>query len=540
MYHEGENMGYKTVKFLGEDFQVSESINEYLYYDSLLVPIIGKIIEKISENLSRDSSYSPSDSFEHISDDLEEYKNIIIDAADLLVKTMLNLEIYDVTINDLINNMSTFSDLDQLEVEIKSKMLSEGQKYVDMKNQGIERAYRYSGSNITGSGISIFTNSFSSLIVYSLVERNIVLSQAKKADKEYREAVMKINAKVNSGFEQMCKDVIFGEYYPAIIDILKNFPSQMMGKFLEEIISHNKLDFKSIENYNMKKADDMLNNIFHVPDKIGFLKQTFLICPFSSDLYEKCLEYGLLDKETFDTANYFGMGDELAEKIYSRIKNNLDDMEMISPLIDILASYKNKDRVEIWKEIYSDTLKNIKNSYNMYNEAIFDKKVLDKFVRKIIAHKTLEIVNKSKDDIILSIDKNVNQTISEKQYNEFVKKGILSPEDIRMEGSNYVSLDEINREINIKLEESVVEYIEEARRRLDDYKKAKELYDEEISKKEKELNSLKSEKDKLGLFAFSKKKELNEKISSKTNEIAEYKNIYEPRELLETFENMYR
>lgn len=533
-------MGYVTRKFLGEDYQISETVNEFLYYDSLLTPILGRLIQKISGSLSRDSGYSPSDCFYHISNDLEEYKKIITDGADLLVKKMFSLEIYDVTVNDLISNIKTFSDLEELELSIKRKMLKEGQKFVDMKEQGMEKAYRYAGRNITGSGISIFTNSFSALMIYSLVERNILLSQAKKADKEYQEAVRTISAKVNSGFEQMCKDILFGEYYPALIEIFTKFQTEIMGQFLEEITSHNKFDFKSIENYNMKKADDMLNNICHVSDKKEFLKQTFLICPFSSDLYEKCLEYGLLDKDTFETAKYFGMGDELAEKIDTYIRGNLNDTEIISPLIDILALYKGTDEVGIWKSMYEGTLKNIKDLYHVFNMAISDKRELDKFIRKYITPNMTEIVSKTRDDIICSINKTIKQVITEEKYTEFVKRGILSPEDIRMVGCSSVALSDINSEINTVLVDCVAEYIEEAKRRWLFYKQAKDVFDEEIRKKENELSALKAEKEKLGLFAFSKKKELSEKINSKTSEITEYKNIHEPKELLENFEKMYR
>lgn len=527
------------VNFLGENYQVSESVNEFLHYDSLLSPILERLIEKVVTNLSRDSKYSPSDSFEHINSDGEEYKKIITDGADLLVKKMLSLSIYDVTVDDLIGNIKIFSDLEELELTIKRKMVTEGQKYIDLKNQGRERAYRYAGRNITGSGISIFTNSFSALMVYSLTERSILLSQAKKADKEYQEAIRSISAKIDSSFQQMCKDIMFGEYYPMLIDILTDFPTEIMGRFLEEIISHDKFDFQSIEKYNMKKADKMLENIYQVSDKKGFLKQTFLVCPFSFDLYEKCLEFGLLDKETFETANYFGMGEGLSEKIETKLRSNLNDVETAIPLISILASYKNKNEVEIGRKIYEDILKKIDSTYKTFSAAISDKKELDKFVRANVILQMTEILDKSRDDVIDIIDKKMKQTISEKQYIEFVRIGIISPEDIRMAESHMDTLNEINGEISTALVGCIVAYIEEAKERWSCYNQAKILFDEEIKKREDKLRVLKSEKEKLGLFAFSKKKELAAMINSKTNDLTEYRNMYEPRELLEKFEKMY-
>lgn len=533
-------MGYVVVKFLGEKYQVSESVNEFLQYDSLLIPTMEKLIGQISENLSRDSKHTPLDSFEYISGDLEKYKKIMIDGADLLLKKMFSLGIYDVTINDLIGNIDVFSDLEQFELTIKRKMVSESERFLNMRNRGMENAYRYARSNITGSGIDIFTNSISSLVAYSLAEGSILLSQAKKADKKYREAVSLISARVNSGLEQMCREVIFDEYYPGLIDILINFHMQITGCFLEELTSHNKFDFDSIEKYNMKKADDILNNIDQVLDKKEFLKQTFLICPFAYNLYEKCLEFGLLDKETFETAKYFGFADKLTEKIEQDIKKDLKNTEKIAPFISMLASHRETDEIEIWKKIYEGTLESIKNTYEIFNAALSDKRKLDRFVRDNINSSMREVIKKSREDVIKGIDKKMLSLVSEKQYDEFVGMGILFPEVIRMPGSSATVLNDINNEIKGVLTDCVMEYIEEARKRYDTYNKAMDIYEKELKQKNDELNALRSEKNSLGLFAFSKKKEMLTTIESKLNEISEFKRIHEPKELLVEFEVMYK
>lgn len=534
-------MGDVTVKFLGGNYQVSEAVNEFLYYDGLLVSILGKIIEEVSSNLARDSRRKPSDAYYCMDKDAEKYKKIITSGAELLVKKMLSLGIYDVTVNDLMNNVATFSDIDALVLAIAKKLVAEGEQFVEMKNRGTERAYRYASNGITGSGISIFTNSFSALMVYSLTERSILLSQAKKADKQYQEAVKAISARVDSGFERMCKDIMFGEYYPALIDILKDFPTKLMGNFFEEMISHGKFDFDSIEKYNMRKADEMLENIHQVSDKKEFLKQAFLVCPFSDKLYEKCLECNVLDKETFETASYFGMGDDLAQKVDDYIKKNLKEIEVITPLIKILALYNNCSEKDVLEKAYEKTLKNIKGQYRKFNNSLSDKRALDKFVRENLICEMKEIINKSSDDAINCIKKKMNQTITEKQFNELTNLGILLPEEIRIQESSSVELADINKEICDKLVENILEYIEEAKRRWNNYITAKKVFDEVMDKKDGELNALKSERKQTGLFAFSKKKEIDKKIDEKLDEIIKYGDTQNPdKSLLRDFENMYQ
>ena len=118
--------------------------------------------------------------------------------------------------------------------------------------------------------------------------------------------------------------------------------------------------------------------------------------------------------------------------------------------------------------------------------------------------------------------------------------GILLPDTIRMADSTATGLADINNEIKSALVECIMEYIVEAKKRLDAYDKAKDLFDKEVKQKEDELSALKSEKEKLWLFAFSKKKEMTSVIDSKASEISEFKRTHEPKDLWQDFERMYR
>ena len=44
-------MGYITVKFLGEEYQVPESVNEFLNYDRLLNPMREKLLKAMTDDL---------------------------------------------------------------------------------------------------------------------------------------------------------------------------------------------------------------------------------------------------------------------------------------------------------------------------------------------------------------------------------------------------------------------------------------------------------------------------------------------------------
>lgn len=535
-------MGYATVKFLGDEYQVSEAINEFLSYDELLTPMRTKILNELPLDIKKDSrlTFESNIITSRIHGATDKYRQMMEDGTELLVKKLLELGVYDVTSNDLLKNITSIGDINDLEKATFATLLEQSQRFVDMKNAGIERAYNYAASNITGSGVRIFTSSLSMLMINSVVERSILLSQAKKADKEYEEAVRAINIGTRDALDNLYREVMVKEFYPSVMQILLDFDRKVMGSFLTEVTTHGKFDFESVEKYNRQKAEEMLKNINRVPDKVGFLKQTFSTCPFSMEVYEECLKQGLLDKETFETAKYFGMGDELAEKIDLTIKNNLKNTKKITPLISILASYRGTDEIGIWKKIYEGTLGNIEGTYKSFNIALSDNRKLDKFIRDNINSTMKEVIKKSKEDVTNSIDKKMLSLISEKQYDELVEMGILSPETIRMSGSSATALNDINSEIRNALVDCIMKYIDEAKRRFDVYNRAMDVYEKELKQKNDELSALQLEKNKLGLFAFSKKKEITVTIDAKASEISEFKRTHEPKDLWTQFEAMYR
>lgn len=534
-------MGYVAVKFLGEDYQVPETINEFLQYDELLTPIRTKVLSMVSADAKKDSilSWDADIMTNHVHSVADNYRKIVEDGAKLLVKKLLELGVYDVTASDLLNNISAIEDITKVERGTFAILLEEGQRYVDMKDAGVERAYNYAASNITGSGVRVFTSSVSTLMINSVVERSILMSQAKKADKEYEEAVKAISARTVFALDKLYREVMVKEFYPSVMRILLAFDSQIMGRFLEQLVAHDKFDFDSVEKYNMAKADEMLKNIGQVPDKKGFLKQTFLICPFSSDLNEKTLELGLLDAGTFETAKYFGMAEELIEKMEDYIHNHLKEVDKITPLITILATNKNTDEKSIWRNIYRDLLTNIEGAYQALKLTLSDNAHLCRWIKDNITHSTDALLKKSIDDIMNSVTKSIDNIISENEYQKYVSMDIIKFDTLRLDASQSTDRSGINAEIVSKLMECIKEYITEATKRRDAYLDAQKKYDDGIQKINDEISGMQQERSKLGLFAFSKKKEMNVAITDKESQLEKFKKDNAPDKLFTAFEKMY-
>lgn len=535
-------MGYVTVKFLGAEYQISETINEFLHYDELLTPIRVRILKTLSQDIKRDSRQLTfgEETPGHVENSTKVYLRFIEESANVLVNKLFALGIYDVTANELLDSITSIADINELKKRILNVMLSEGQKYVDMKNRGVERAYRSAVSNITGSGVIVFSSSISTLMIHSVVERGILLSQAKKADKEYEEAVRAINVSTRCALDTMVSEVMVKQYYPALMDILMGFSTKITSAFLVELVQHDKFDFSSIEKYNMQKAEQMLTNINHVPDKAAFLKQAFNVCPFSLDVYKKCLEYGLLDRDTFKTAAYFGFADSLVESMEAYINRNRQNKTLIAPIVSILAEHKNTDETGIWRRIYKETIERVESAYRTFNLVLTNKPALDSFVRESISSNMSFVVGRTRGDVCRVITGKVSSVIPENRYSEFVGMGLISPEKLRKAGSVSSDLSCINAELSDALTVAVMDYIAEANHRLRCYEESKAQLEREIKKMYSELDLLKTEREKLGFFAFSKKKEMDLAIDNNIRQISEYEKKHESKKLRDDFERMYK
>ena len=118
-------MGYVVVKFLGDEYQVPEEINEFLSYDKLLNPMREKALKKFSEEVTRESkgTFMDNDIVEKIHNIIGEHVKLIEYGIDIIIKKLFEKGVYDVTSEYLLQKVSTLEYLYGLEKEILNNML---------------------------------------------------------------------------------------------------------------------------------------------------------------------------------------------------------------------------------------------------------------------------------------------------------------------------------------------------------------------------------------------------------------------------------
>lgn len=534
-------MGYVVVKFLGEVFQVSEAIKDFLEYDTLFIPAYKELMEMIMEDTEADSQlfWKNGDMGDHIEGTYEKYLSFVVNCVDMVIDKFAELGVYDVTADDLLNYVSATEELLKLRNSTFEFIIGEGYKIADMKSEEIDMAYDRAVSGITGSGVRVYSSSISSLIASAVAEKSVINSQTKDAERQFEAAVRNINSITDNSFDLLYRRTMISEFYPKARNIIMKFFNDMLSIFLTELDLHGKFDFESVKKYNKEKAVAMLKNIHRVPNKVDFLKQAFLICPFAEEIYEECLNLGLLDKETFETAVYFDLGYELEEKMDTYMRDNLENLDKVKEIVSILAPYRNETEAYIMRDLYLDYVGNIIGEYRKIKSAISSKVQLDSFVKNNVVDNMTEILDKSEDDINKIIETKLNKLMSQEKFDEFESIRIISAEDIKILNSSAVSLYDVNNEIKLALTEQIMEYIEEAKKRYVIYNRAKNLYEKKLNEMVANLKMLICEKDQLSLFEIPKRIKLSMKISNLTEDIEEFKRDKEPKALKENFERMY-
>lgn len=67
-------------------------------------------------------------------------------------------------------------------------------------------------------------------MIYSVVEKQIMLSQAKKADKQYEKAVERIIATSKNISNQICTNILINDFGRGMVKIIEQFNTELMNE----------------------------------------------------------------------------------------------------------------------------------------------------------------------------------------------------------------------------------------------------------------------------------------------------------------------
>lgn len=527
-----------SVKFLDKNYDLPEDIITFLECRNFTSKGLIKLLDETRTLIKTYQRIGGENAFHRLPEDIPHIQRIMMSIVKEVHNDLLKRKIYDVDEYELYERITSIRQIEDMARVVMENVL-EAMSSVHNQNQVMRnQAYRSAASNITGSGVSIFTNSFTSLMVHSAVENSILKSQAKKADQEYEQALKKISTSTEDKFGRIFSDGIFKQFLPALPEIFTVFQDELLKNYLLELAKHNQFDIDNIEKYNENKSVTIIENIKHTEDKKSLLIQAFEECPFNIDVYEKMLELGCFDIDTMKDAKKIFKGAELDNLFEEKIRNNLKNVDEVKDYITVLAYYKGKDERAILLPFYQNTIDKIKNDYHGLFALCTDLRLLDQWISENIDSDMDKVVVHTEDRVKLKVNSWFKRKIKDSEFVELSKMDLMNIDDIRMKDSSKTSLDDIREEYKTKINSLIMEYIEEANIRKTAYEEAYAKFNAELEVRNTAVDNKMNELNQQGLFAFSKKKEIKAELEQLRKELEDFRGT-EPIKLKNTYYGMY-
>lgn len=359
---EGRAMSF-SVSFLGHRYELPDAILDYLKYERMASRIMGSSLDLVIEKVGECKVRDVHSLIIELEETREPYQMLMISMAEEYIKELIAKGVFDISAIELLERTNGFDELDKLANEVLGRHLEEAKRILSNQLDEVQRAYSSAESSITGSGVSVYTSSALTLMASGVFETGVLRSQAKKADREFNEACSAIEAQTSSATARNDAHAIFGEFLPALSELMLDLCNQLLSAFLTELAARDLFDFDSLKSYNLLKAEKMLGNIKLVPDPEVLLNQAFVTCPYCGEIYKWIFSLGMMDVETFSTAETLGLSEELIGELENYCRQNVDKPEVFDRYLSILLEHSDTSRSDAILEMFKDDIEKAEAGY---------------------------------------------------------------------------------------------------------------------------------------------------------------------------------
>lgn len=522
------------VSFLSKTYLLPDELEQLVVYLQKFEDIRNNLMPLLIKQMNCKTWTEPNEAeFSYFKDPLSQTGKEII--SDLAQK-----KIYDVTLDDLVYSNKGYLQLYHTCEDTAKEMLQILQRALQSFLNGYEKAYSSAASNIRGSGVSMWTSSVSSALVFSAMEASTLKRQADEADNQYKKAMTALDNNITNQEEREETQLLATKYYPNIADSINLFVSELMTRYIEKLENHGLFDYSKVAKYNIKRSSELLKNASIVSDKTSLLQEAFICCPYNPDVYQAVMEYGMSDIKTFETAKYFRQDSILTSSIEEYSKSNLANPDMIKIPVKILASYKNQSEESIWKHLLSEPYNNLLLYYGNLDSILNNRKKLITWIRGNITPDADVLCKQVPAELRNKVKRRLKSPIDDNQFSIMKEQHLL--ENVSAIIASSITLNEVNTIYANEIAQSIIRLIQELqpvvekRKNLADmaklhYEDSKKNYDLQIQSIQSKINEFEQKRSKLGFFAFSQKKQIDFEISTCKNEMSELLQANKPQEM---------
>lgn len=396
-------MGDKKVNFLGKEYVISDQL-------PILVPILQSfdeykdiLMKKLLDQINKNNYSGGAD------EDFIYWSEPISAIAKAIIKSAAQVGVYDLTEYDIVENNPGYRRLRQVCTETMRQMtLALTEAMIDYM-EGYDNAYADAASNITGSGVSIWTNSLGSALLYSAMEGNVLRKQAKQADKQFNEALRDLNTRNQSKQKEKEARAKTHIYYPGCKESIEITISYMLDTYLKRLDENNVINCSEIARYDMKASLEIMKNLDVIPQKAEVLGKAFEKCPYNSNIYATAVDLSLFDDDSIDTVKYLKIDNDFKSYVEEKV-GSVSSVHDIKSFIakkyytHLSALMMGVDDVNYRKNKTSKVYDSVVAEYTNYSKMIDNEQLCSNFSSEIKEGEDIEGFVSNKIHEIVSDD----------------------------------------------------------------------------------------------------------------------------------------
>lgn len=345
-----------TVKFIDREYSLPEDLLVYLDLLDLTNDVRMALNKKFYQLLQNEEIGCIGD--EQIRPEIEKQ-------VGRFIAKLMEAGVYDRTITDYLNGNKGFELISKVNQAAFSKMKELLIQKLDEYTAGVEEALYKRDSSITGMGFSIWSSSFVNHAIYAAMEASTLNKQEVAANKEYRREIDTLHNSITSKHDGAKKTYIDSTYIPNMEAAIAVFSFELLDAYISDLIEFEKLDKSILDYIDIDRSNDFLKNLVLSPNKEAILRKAFEACPYNLQVYEETLRYGLMDYDTYQTAQYFRQD----KNILLSLNENLGEVEYPSKfevnysVAEKIAEYTQSDVTSVLQAITKDYVASIIKAY---------------------------------------------------------------------------------------------------------------------------------------------------------------------------------
>ncbi|MGN0528514.1 MAG: hypothetical protein ACI4IE_05225 [Eubacterium sp.] len=276
------------------------------------------------------NAFTPDVPFENLK---QKINNKIAHYISLLYKQ----SIFNVTKNDFLYDNMGYNEMITNTVEYYNNAVEVESKHENVFKSELLKAEKTSNSESQGIAFGIITDSVMDALIYSYMTAITLENETKKTQEIYQELSKKLCDEKENNIKLDNKKYFLETYIPQMIESIKKCYYHLLLKYIN-ILDMNKLfDASKIQNINLKRSNDILENFYMVDDKYSVICNAISVCPFNENAYIYALENGFYNKEMDAIQHYFQLKTEIIKALNSKIDSNII---IYKPISESLNKYK--------------------------------------------------------------------------------------------------------------------------------------------------------------------------------------------------------